>query len=258
MAVDFAVAGEARFTGFLKAGITLGGVLGLVFSAQGDNKDSVSCRAPIPTDVTLVRDFYLCKSAHKGRIDTYSCRDYRSANQQYRVFYKGGVAPKAVARVRYRNSGESLTYIELPESRSSICDVVPPTTVPRTAKFLGTGVCEDKHERNVPCSVFRAAPARQFNIVAYIVFYDREGNGPSLIDAQPVGSNHDALVAEMAFQIGTDLIDTACCYKQGLRYLTYAIKRFPQSRAYREVYRWYKWESEVTEQAPCLNVAGSR
>jgi len=112
-----------------------------------------------------------------------------------------------------------------------------PAGVPRLATYRGTGVCTDAQERQVPCSVFEHAAARDPHEMRYMVFYHPDGSDPSTVDAQVAGENEDALLAELAFQLGLGLINTGCCRAQAEAYLKYAHELFPDAPVYGAVYR---------------------
>jgi hypothetical protein len=128
---------------------------------------------------------------------------------------------------------------ELPDRRSA------PPGVPTQATHLGTGVCVDHDERLAPCEAYWHAPARDFQQTIFLVHYDPAGDGPVRIEATLVGTNQDALTAELAFQLGRALLPSACCRAQARAYLAYAYQQFPHEPDYFVAYRAALAETET-------------
>jgi hypothetical protein len=187
-------------------------------------------------------NFFLCQSDHSGKTLTYSCRDYRQGEQKIRAFYKGGTIPKAVATL---DANGRVTAIQLPDQSNDkpvALPVRPPSVIPATSKFQGSGVCLDEHDKNVPCGIFIDKPARMPEITRYMVYYDAKGDGVVQLDKQAAGPNRDAIPAELAYQIGVRLMDSDCCRTEGLGYLKLALSLFPDSGVYRKTYERYRVE----------------
>ena len=115
------------------------------------------CRA----QTELVTDFHLCESSHTGKRELYSCRDYRQDSILYRAYYKGGRTPKALATVAQESGWVKLNRIEPMGRKHMNCDISPPEGIPQDVIYLGSGVCEDRQEQPVPCSLYKQAAARQ-------------------------------------------------------------------------------------------------
>jgi len=178
----------------------------------------------------------ICQSKFNGINNTYSCQDYRSGETRYRVLYRGGLSPKAIIQL---NPDSSRYLISAPifGDRKLRCPLLPPVGIPKHAVHRGTGVCQDENERMVACSVFEYAEARQTEAHRFMTFYNHGHERSVTIDAQTAGTNSDAMVAEMTYQIGMSLWDTECCAEQAVKYLEYAYRLFPQAEAYRNAYR---------------------
>ena len=86
-------------------------------------------------------------------------------------------------------------------------------------------------------AVFFSMPphATRWHIATW--FITQAQNGRSFIDVEDAGANKDAMVAELAYQIGTSLWQTECCHEQALQYLAYALQLFPRSITYRHAYQ---------------------
>lgn len=178
----------------------------------------------------------ICQSSFNGVKKNYSCQDYRSGENRYRVLYRGGLHPKAIIQL---NSDDSFYLVSSPlfGDRKLRCPLRPPEGIPQYAVHRGIGVCQDDDDQLVACSVFEHAAARQTEAHRFMTFYNSDEKQPVTVDAQVAGTNNDAIVAEMAFQIGMSLWDTECCAEQAVEYLEYAYRLFPRAEAYRKAYR---------------------
>jgi len=183
-------------------------------------------------------NFFLCQSDHTGQTQIYSCHDYRRGNQRLRAYFNGGTIPRAVAML---DAEGHVSAIQLPGQLADI-PVRAPRQIPATAKFQGSGVCLDEHDRNVPCGIFVNKPARMPEITRYLVYYDAGGDGVIQFEKQVAGPNRDAIPAELAYQIGVRLMDSDCCRAEGLGYLKLALSLFPDSRVYRKTFDRYRVE----------------
>jgi len=192
----------------------------------------------------LAKDFFLCQSRHSGHPVTYSCRDYRIGNTIQRFYFHGGATPKAVATIVDRD-------VQSMETANTRLDypVIPPKGIPASAQFMGSGICIDNRDRDVPCSVFAHKPARFPNTVRYMVFYDAAGKGAVRIDRQNAGPNPDAIPAELAYQIGLSLVQADCCRRDGLGYLKMALSLFPDFDVCRDTYNRYSNKLAVIDNA---------
>ena len=187
-------------------------------------------------------NFFLCQSNHTGKPQIYSCRDYREGKQKIRAYFQGGATPRAVATLDANGQVDELKLPDQPGDEFVVIPVKPPKNIPATAKFQGSGVCLDDHDKDVPCGVFIDRAARTPQITRYMVYYDAAGAGVSQFDKQEAGPNRDAIPAELAYQIGKRLMNSDCCRAEGLGYLKMALSLFPDSRVYRKTYEHYRVE----------------
>lgn len=210
------------------------------------------CERPIGPESTLVRDSWLCQSSHTGHRGVFSCREYETNGTRYRAYFRGGTTPKAVARIEQGTAGEYLEWLEYPNGSGPLCETKPPTAIPKTSHHIGSGVCEGSAGQPLPCSIFEDHPPGQTTIVHYMVFYDKDGKGPQIIEPITIGLNFGAMAAELAYQIGTELANTACCPTKALDYLAYALEEYPDYDTYRNEYEWQRLDIEsLNDQDPC-------
>lgn len=194
------------------------------------------CLNLLPDDVKADGLPKICESAFNGIEFSYSCQDYRSGENRYRVLYKGGRTPKAVLALNADGSEQILSSPIFGDHRLT-CPLTPPTGVPKYATHRGTGVCHDENDKPIACSIFLHTAARQTESHRYMVFYPNNSEATVKVDVQVAGNNDDAMVAELAFQIGMSLWDTECCTEQAVQYLAYAYSLFPRAEAYRQAYQ---------------------
>ena len=194
------------------------------------------CLDLFPYDTVADGQSKICQSNFNGINKHYSCQDYRSGETRYRVLYRGGLTPKAVIQL---NSDNTVRLLSAPSfgDRRLRCPLSPPSGIPKYAVHRGTGICHDDADRMVACSVFEHAAARQIEAIRYFTYFDTQEKAAVTIDSQIANSNDDAMVAELAFQIGMSLWDTECCAEQAVEYLEQAYKLFPRAEAYRTAYR---------------------
>lgn len=193
------------------------------------------CLDLLPYDTVANGHSKICQSSFNGMNNHYSCQDYQSGDTRYRVLYRGGVTPKAIIKINPDNSEQLLSAPLFGDLRLR-CPLTPPAGIPEYAVHRGTGVCQDENDSMVACSVFEHAAARKMEATRYMTFFASEK--PSVvIDAQIASDNEDAMVAEIAFQIGMSLWDTDCCSERAVEYLEQAYKLFPQAEPYRTAYR---------------------
>lgn len=227
-----------------KFGIILATILftsvGVLSNTLADTNISITKRPILIANIDWAYDFFLCQSDHTGHVQTYSCRQYEENNQAYRLYYRGGNTPKAVAIVSGRMPNESFQFFDLEQPGLPTYDITPPDGVPETATFLGTGVCKNSESEKLPCGVFEHRPARNLNIFRYMVFYHHFGGGPIEIVKQLADPNPDAMPAEIFYQLGLRFVKTSCCYADGVAYLQQAKNLFPDSMLYHEAYNRYK------------------
>ncbi len=194
------------------------------------------CLDLFPYDTVADGHSKICQSDFNGISNHYSCQDYRSGETRYRVLYRGGLTPKAVIQINSDNNVQLISAPLFGDPRLR-CPLSPPSGIPKHAEHRGIGICHDDHDRMVACSVFEHAAARQTEATRYMTFFDSHDRPTVTIDAQIATSNDDAMVAELAFQIGMSLWDTECCAEQAVEYLKQAYKLFPRAEAYRTAYR---------------------
>jgi len=193
------------------------------------------CLSYLPADVATSGELKLCHSSYNGLPDQYSCQEYQTSHATYRVLYKGGLVPKAIVQLD-KSGEEHVMWSTLFADAPMQCPLLPPAGITIHAKHLGVGVCVDEKDQNVPCSVYQHAEARDKESYRYMVFYEANGKGASLVDEQFAGSNEDAMVAEIAYQIGVQLLNTECCSERAIHYLEFAFNRYPQTTDYRVAY----------------------
>lgn len=217
-------------------GIAKRAVLSLLAMFFWGHAAANECLNLLPDDVKTDGLPRICESAFNGMAATYSCQDYVSGENRYRVLYKGGRSPKAVLALDTGGT-EQLLSSPLYGDRKMKCPLTPPAGVPKYATHRGIGVCHDEKDKPVSCSIFLHAAARQTEAHRYMVFYPNHRDGNVTIDVQVAGNNDDAMVAEVAFQIGMSLWETECCSEQAVQYLAYAYSLFPRAEAYRQAYQ---------------------
>lgn len=219
-------------------------ILGMVAIAGLGNNPAWAAKLPpfAKNGIQVTSNFFLCHSDHTGKKLTYSCRDYRQDKQQIRAYYRGGTIPKAVATLDANGQVTAIQFADQPNDKLVALPVPPPSIIPATAKFQGSGVCLDEQDKNVPCGIFVDKRARTTEITRYMVYYDANGEGVVQVDKQAAGPNRDAIPAELAYQIGVRLMDSDCCRAEGLGYLKLALSLFPDSGVYRKTYEHYRVE----------------
>jgi hypothetical protein len=175
----------------------------------------------------------VCQSDFSGTKLDYVCQDYRAGEQHYQVLYQGGVTPKAILRT---NTDNRVTPMAI---NANACPLPAPTGIPSHALHRGIGLCLDQNDDTVPCSIYEHAEAREPVQYRHMVFYKHnkpEQNKVS-IETQVIDANHDAMAAELAYQIGISLSQTECCADQAIEYLAYAHQLFPHANVYRKAYQ---------------------
>ncbi len=193
------------------------------------------CKSLLPADAAPAGSLKICTSSFNGVSDQYSCQDYKTVEHNYRVLYKSGLIPKAIVSLD-KSGNENLMWSTFFEDRPVRCPLLPPAGISIHAKHMGVGVCFDDEDKKVPCSVYQHAVARDKEAYRYMVFYSPDGKGAQIVDQQYAGNNNDAMVAEIAYQIGVQLLNTECCSERAIYYLKYAFTLFPQTPDYRAAY----------------------
>lgn len=192
------------------------------------------CLSQMPAGVKPVGQVKICQSGFTGLTSRYSCQDYQKGDNQYRVIYKGGLEPKAIVKIT-ADGKEQLIYSPSFGDHKMRCPLNAPANIPKLARHLGIGVCVNNNDEPTPCSVFEHAEARQPNTWRYLVFYTSDGK-TELAHSMVTGDNHNAMVAEIAYQFGLSLLGSECCSEQATAYLEHAHRLFPNVGAYRSGY----------------------
>lgn len=194
------------------------------------------CLNLLPYDVKTEGLPKICTSDFSGIKSDYSCQDYRSGESRYRVLYKGGRHAQAVLALK-ANGQEQVLSSPLRGDQKLDCPLHAPADVPKYASHRGIGVCRDEANMPIVCSVFQYAAARQPVAHLYMVYYPNETHKQIQIEVEDAGANQDAMVAEIAFQLGQSLLKTSCCSDRAMKYLAYAYRLFPRSETYRHAYQ---------------------
>ena len=178
----------------------------------------------------------ICTSDFTGKTARYGCQDYRSGENRYRVLYRGGRSAKAVLALDNDGSEHVMSSPQRGD-QSLNCPLNAPAGVPKYANHRGVGVCQDEMNRPIACSIFQYAAARQPLEHLYMVYYPNAEQEPVQIDVEDAGKNEDAMVAEIAYQLGRSLLQTSCCNDRAMQYLAFAYRLFPRSETYRHAYQ---------------------
>ena len=218
---------RGRYLQFLIAGFVL---------AFASHISANECLDLMPYDTVADGLPKICQSDFNGVNNFYSCQDYYSDDTGYRVLYRGGNYPKAIVRINTDGSQRLISAPLFGDNRLN-CPLKPPAGIPEYAIHRGTGICYDDNDQMIACSIFEHAAARQFEETRFMTFYTKHYEEPVMIDAQFAGNNTDAMVAELAYQIGMALWDTECCAEQAVEYLAQAYQLFPRAEAYKKAYR---------------------
>lgn len=212
--------------------LTITASLALLFSGTASANE---CLSAFPNGTVPHGNIKVCQSGFTGLHSQYSCQDYQHGNNRYRVIYKGGLEPKAIVKIKADKS-EQLIWSPSFGDNKMRCPLPAPMSVPKHAIHRGLGICQDDNNTNIPCSVYEHAQARQNQAYRYLVFYMQGDAGPEVAHQMAVGNNQDAMVAEIAYQLGISLLDTSCCSEQASAYLEHAHRLFPKANAYRAGY----------------------
>ncbi len=194
------------------------------------------CLNLFPYDVAEDGTPKICQSAFSGMTSTYGCQDYRSGENRYRVLYKGGSTAKAVLTIA-PDGTEQVMSSPLRGNQNLNCPLKAPAGVPKYAHHRGIGICRDENNTPMACSIYQYSGARQPLSHIYMVYYTTDNQQEMHIDVEDAGANEDAMVAEIAYQIGQSLMKTTCCSDRAMQYLAYAHRLFPRSETYRHAYQ---------------------
>lgn len=208
-------------------------------AVSADNKQKLNdyrCSAILPDDASAVDDIKLCHSDRIGKNEVYACQDFVTGNARYRVLFKGGRHPKAIVRIHDQEDVMNIIRLDKNPDNPPLCQLSKPEQIPALARFMGAGVCSDDSDQSVACAVFRHKAPRLKTVSDYMVYYRADGSGPKSTASFEIGANQDAMPAELAYQIGINLLQTRCCQQRGLRYLELAYQMFPDYTLYRTAY----------------------
>lgn len=176
----------------------------------------------------------ICQSSFNGTKRDYVCQDYRAGDQKFQVLYQGGVKPKAILQIDTNNK----STLKLESVKQATCPLPAPTGIPSHALHRGIGICLDDNDETVPCSIYEHVEAREPVQYRHMIFYQSDNEHDEVtINTQIYDANHDAMAAELAYQIGLNLSNTECCAAQAIEYLAYAHKLFPHAEVYRKAYQ---------------------
>jgi len=194
------------------------------------------CLNLMPYDVKADGSPKICSSNFSGIKSDFGCQDYRSGDNRYRVLYKGGRHAQAVLALKPNGQEQVLSSPGRGDPKLD-CPLKAPVAVPKYASHRGMGVCRDEANQPVACSVFQYAAARETVSHLYMVYYPNQSHAKAQIEVEDAGANKDAMVAEIAYQIGQSLLKTSCCNDRAMQYLAYAYRLFPRSETYRHAYQ---------------------
>jgi len=211
-----------------------------LLTAKNQDAHRVKCTGFIPRVTLALGSPRLCHSKLDGQKGVYACQTVIAETGKYRIYFKGGLRPKAIAKINSQNSAGRLMWKNNQTTEQPVCTLEAASDIPSGSQFLGAGVCENTNDQPVPCAVFRHNPIRTRTYSDYMTFYDPDGGGPRETKIIYTGVNHDAMPAELEYQIGLNLLKTQCCRKRGLKYIEHAHALFPASTLYRATYNRYK------------------
>ena len=200
--------------------------------ALGTQVFANECLSQMSNGARPVGQVKLCHSTFTGLKNQYSCQDYQEGTTVFRVLYKGGLEPKAIIKHRAGQT-EKLVWSTSFGDQSMRCPLTAPSSVPKHAKHRGLGICMDERNNDIPCSVYEHKTARESSTWRYLVFYQADGVSNQVAHRMAIGNNEDAMVAELAYQLGLSLLETSCCSDQAAAYLEHAHRLFPRARAYK-------------------------
>lgn len=207
----------------------------LLFSSNSVLADN--CLNYLSAGAEAIGEFAICRVTHKGKPGTYACQRYQDSSRMFVILFNGGTSPQVI----YSTDLDLQQPIRVEWDRATAntrlsCQLARPDSIPASARYLGTGVCENDANRKVPCSLYHHAAARSKTMEHYMVFFDVHGRGASSVEIFPSGENNQAMIAELAYQLGMAKMKTACCRRQAAAYLRFAYEAFPRSKVYRDAY----------------------
>jgi len=173
----------------------------------------------------------------------YACVHFVSAKGEYRVLFRGGRHPEAIARRTTIGDVYEHLWHRAKGRNQPTCDFPPPAQLPTATTFIGVGVCQDAQAQSVPCAVFRDKSPQRATVADHMVHYRANGLGPHQTSIIDLGVNEDAAPAQRAFQIGLELLKTSCCQQSSLKYIEHAYRLFPGSIVYRSAVQHYKQQA---------------
>lgn len=204
-----------------------------------------TCYDYLPYDATTHGSFYLCKSRLGGKNSLYACQNFISRYGYYRVLFKSGRSPKAITKISKSGKVLKVLWSERNSASQPKYNFRAPKLIPDSSRFIGAGICKNEQDQDVPCSAFRFSSPRNIEVKDYLVLYKKDGTGPDSLNSIRLEPNHDAMPAEMAYQIGLNLLDTLCCNDRAGQYLDYAASLFPESILYQKAVQQY--QSKVSQ-----------
>jgi len=205
-----------------------------------------TCYDYLPFDATTYGSFFICNSNLGGKTSRYACQDFISRYGYYRVFFKSGRFPKAITKISKSGKIIRVLWSELNSAERPEYNFKPPKVIPVSSRFIGAGICRNEQGIQVPCSAFRFSAARNIDVKDYLVLYKTDGTGPDSHTSIALEPNHNAMPAEMAYQIGLNLLDTVCCQERAGQYLEYAATLFPESVLYQKAVKQHHLKDTKT------------
>lgn len=130
-----------------------------------------NCLNYLSAGAEAIGEFALCRVNHQGKPGTYACQRYQDGSRMFVILFNGGTSPQAI----YSTDLDLQQPIRVEWDRATAdtsmsCQFTRPRSVPDTAVYLGTGVCENDANRNVPCSLYHHAAARRTTMEHHMVF----------------------------------------------------------------------------------------
>lgn len=207
-------------------------------NAHMDRQKQAVCSGVVPDDAEVAGKLHLCKAEKGDQAEIYSCIDLKSTSGRYRLMFKGGQIPALISHAKKDNSS-SILWSKKTSQQQVICDLPVADRIPEESLFKGAGVCSGESGETLPCLVYRYKGSRQTTIIDYMIIYNVDGSKVHGIVPVYIGSNNEAMTAELAYQMGLSLIGTECCSERGKRYIEYAYQLFPRSAVYLKTYQQF-------------------
>lgn len=203
----------------------------------------VVCSAVIPADAEITGSLHLCKS---GQVkETYACLDLKSESGKYRLMFRGGVTPALITGIKNDGRTAETLWSKKDTQQQVACDLPVAESIPAESEFKGAGVCSGESGETLPCMVYRYKGYRQTSIIDYMILYNFDGSKVHGIVPVHIGDNHEAMTAELAYQLGLSLIGSECCSERGKKYVEYAYQLFPRSDVYLKTYQQLKPAEQI-------------